>query len=403
MSSEVITGLGTREDFVAPSPQADARRGSLTPEESALVAMVGRASQIRELLTKSGHPEAKAIALLLALRAKGVIIPAKIQHVPAASSAAALEEVELEEGRKKEILELEGKLDSAHLFELLGVEVGAAPEDVKRAFYESSRKFHPDRFFGKNLGSFRPRIERIFKKLMEAQSTLTDPTRRKAYLEKNPHLKRRVTSEVPAAAAAPVEAPRPRTPEDERRDAERRARLAHHPYLAKTSRVGDLVKRAKELIAKGDYSLAFNDLNAAVKIDERNAEAKGLLAEVRRKADAQRVEQEIQRGLELVDMEPHKALNFFRTALSIDPRHAKANLLAARLNISTGGDAKETATFAQRAVEAAPKEVEPRVLWAQALEAGGMKALAKRQWEEVLKLEPDHAEAKKRLKGRWPF
>ncbi len=403
MSSEVITGLGTREDFVAPSPQAEARRGSLTAEENALVGIVGRAAQIRELLAKSGHPEPKTIALLLALRAKGVIIPAKIQHVPGAASAALLEEVELDETRKKEILNLESKLESAHLFELLQVETGAPPEEVKKSFYELSRKFHPDRYFGKNLGSFRPRIERIFKKLMEAQTTLTDPAKRTAYLNQNPHLKRKVTSEQPAAAAPPPEAPKPKSPEDERRDAERRARLAHHPYLAKTAKSGDLVKRARELMAKGEYSLAFNDINTAVKLDERNAEAKALLGEVRKKADAQRVEQEVARGMEALDLDPARALSFFRAALAIDPRHAQANLMAARLLYQTNGDPKEVAAFAQHAVEALPKDLEPRVLLAQALEQGGMKALAKRQWEEVLKLNPNHAEAKKRLKARWPF
>jgi curved DNA-binding protein CbpA len=273
---------------------------------------------------------------------------------------------------------------------------------VKKAFYELSRKFHPDRYFGKNLGSFRPRIERVFKKMTEAQNVLTDEAKRKTYLDQHPYLKRKAAP-AGTAPAAPVEAPKPKSPEEERRDAERRARLAHHPYLSKTSKVGDLLKRARELIGRGEYSLAFNDVNAAVKIDDKNLEAKALLAEVRRKAEAQRADQETQRGMDLHEMDPHKALSFFRTALAIDSRHPKALLMAAKLVHQTNGDPKEMAALAQRAVETHPHEVEPRVIWAHALELGGMKALAKRQWEEVLKLQPEHGEAKKRLKGRWPF
>ncbi|MFT3835467.1 MAG: DnaJ domain-containing protein [Myxococcaceae bacterium] len=411
MSADAITGLGTRDDHVAPSPTADARKGTLTAEERALFDKIGRASKIGDVLGKSGLPEPKAIALLLSMRAKGVIIPAKVQHVAATQSAAVLEEVDLDETRKKEILELEQKLETAHFFEILSVESGAPPEEVKKSFYELSRKFHPDRYFGKNLGSFRPRIEKIFRKMTEAQNVLTDEVKRKNYLDQNPFLKRKTGTfpaaqpgaNAPSPSAPPPEPARPKTPEEERREAERRARLAHHPYLSKTTKVGDLLKRARELMAKGEYSLAFNDLNQAARIDDKNAEAKSLLAEVRRKADAQRAEQETQRGLEQMDMEPGKALGFFRTALAIDPRHPKANWMAAKILFQTNGDPKETASLAQRAVETNPKELEPRVIWAQALEIGGMKALAKRQWEEILKLSPEHPEAKKRLKGRWPF
>ena len=32
-----------------------------------------------------------------------------------------------------------------------------------------------------------------------------------------------------------------------------------------------------------------------------------------------------------------------------------------------------------------------------------MKAMARKQYEELLKIDPENAEAKKQLKRRWPF
>ena len=83
------------------------------------------------------------------------------------------EKVDLEQGRKEEILALDAKVASNNLFEFLGVPAGAAPEDVRAAFREASRKFHPDKYFGKSLGSFKAKLDRIFKRMVEANQTFS--------------------------------------------------------------------------------------------------------------------------------------------------------------------------------------------------------------------------------------
>ena len=155
--SDTIAGLGGREDYVGVVPNLDRSRLGLGDDELTLLALIGRTTVIKDVLERCGLPEAKAIATLLALRAKGVIVPAKVTKPPpppAMTSAASQEEIDLDEGRKAEILAMETKLEGVDHFAALGLEPGAPPEEVKRVFYEASKKFHPDRFFGKNLGSF---------------------------------------------------------------------------------------------------------------------------------------------------------------------------------------------------------------------------------------------------------
>src|SRR4051794_5139567 len=107
----MIAGLGEKTDYVASVPNIDAAKLQLTPDERALFERVGRATQIVALVSGSQHPEAKTIALLLSLRAKGAIVPARVQRGQQAAgvvSAAALnEEVDLTDEKKREILELE--------------------------------------------------------------------------------------------------------------------------------------------------------------------------------------------------------------------------------------------------------------------------------------------------------
>lgn len=309
------------------------------------------------------------------------------------------EKIDLDDGRRAEILAMDAKVDAPNLFDFLGVPVGANPDDVRTAFREASRKFHPDRFYGKNLGSFRLKIDRIFKKLVEANQTLTDPAKREAYLAANPVL-RAVAQKSGTGAVAAFQ---PKTADEEARDAERRARLARHPYLAKVTRVSEHLTRARELVAKEDFSQAFSLLNTAAQMDPQNNDVKVLLGEVRRKADLVRAESSYKHALEAVERQDLSlALQALKTAVAANPQHFKAAHKAAQI-LERAGEVKEATSFAQKAVDASPKDVDYRIHLAELLEGAGMKALAKKHYEEAQRLNPTHPEVKKHGKKFWPF
>jgi curved DNA-binding protein CbpA len=403
----VIAGLGEKSDFVAAVPQVDATRLNLTPEERELFDRVGRAAQISSLITGSAHPEARTIALLLSLRAKGAVVPAKVQAAgPSAPTAAAAlnEDVELTDERKREILEMEAALETKNHFEVFGVPTNVTQDELKRSFYELSRKYHPDRYFKKNLGSFRARVELVFRKLSQAYELMSDPKRRDAYLRANP-LPFANDPVRPAAAPVPARpaAPKARTAEDDVRDAERRGRLAKHPYFAKGARLNELIARGKEHMAKGDFGHAFTDLHMAHQIDGTNDEVNKMLTVVRAKNDAARSDVELKRGLDLLEQgsEP-QALSAFRSATNIDSKNSKAAYMCAKL-IWDRGETKEAMAYAQKSVDADGNNPDAHVLLARIMEANNMKAMSKKHFEEALRLNPKHAEAKKHVKGRWPF
>src|SRR5437868_329531 len=78
--------------------------------------------------------------------------------------------VDLEPARQQEIIDLEKAQEGKDYFFLLGLPPGAPIEDVKRAFVDFALKYHPDRYSGLNLGSFRARIERIFRRVSEVMA-----------------------------------------------------------------------------------------------------------------------------------------------------------------------------------------------------------------------------------------
>lgn len=307
--------------------------------------------------------------------------------------------VDLDPSRQQEIIDLEKAQEGKDYFALLGIPPGAPIDDVKQAFRDFALRYHPDRYSGLNLGSFRARIERIFRRVLEAHTVLSNPEKREAYLRTHPKLR---AAAAPAAASGTPEEP---MAGDEERRSERQERLSRHPYLARTHRLTELMARSKASIAKGDFEQAYAALNQVVSLDPKNREASALLGDVRKKHDEQRAKQEMQRGLDLEKQQDlPKALECFKKASSLDPHNAEAAFRAARLGKGLGLDWNEIRIHAQRAVDMAPDTVSYRLLLAQVFLDGKAGNLAKRQLEAVLKLDPKNAEATALLrKSRWPF
>ncbi len=82
---------------------------------------------------------------------------------------------------KKRILGAYYSLEGKDYYQLLGVARDVDKKAIRSAYFELSRFFHPDSQFGKELGSFKPKMESVFKRLTEAYDALGRAPRRKEY------------------------------------------------------------------------------------------------------------------------------------------------------------------------------------------------------------------------------
>ncbi len=113
-----------------------------------------------------------------------IVVPPVLRlRSPTIDEAALNEPVELDPERKRVILELSAELDELTHYELLGVASNADRKTIKDAYYGAVAAFHPDRYFGKNLGSYKARLEQIFRRLTEAHDVLTGGHTRQEYDE----------------------------------------------------------------------------------------------------------------------------------------------------------------------------------------------------------------------------
>jgi curved DNA-binding protein CbpA len=302
------------------------------------------------------------------------------------------EDVDLDAERRKAILFAEARLDTWTHYDVLGLPWNAGADAARAAYIEKVKIFHPDRYPGKRLGSYRGRLEKVFRRLTEARDLLVDEVRRPAYAK----------ATAPALEATKIAA---RALEDERRGEERRARLArHNPMLARATRISDLMKRAREALAAGQFQQAANDFQLVVSLDPAHREAAELAAEARKRLMAGRVQEILEKAQSseaLGSLGP--ALAAYRAALEVEPTNLRICILASRVALRLGdtGAARE---LAEQGVKAAPRNGAAHETLGLALDAAGKKGEAKKALERALELDPKLETAKERLKKlRWSF
>jgi curved DNA-binding protein CbpA len=106
-----------------------------------------------------------------------------VKHPAAALyDPAELDEVvEIDLARRRQILDLYYKLDQLNHYQLFGVEPTADKKAIKGAYFEVVNLYHPDRYFGKKVGSFKQKLEKVFARLSESYDVLSRSASRADY------------------------------------------------------------------------------------------------------------------------------------------------------------------------------------------------------------------------------
>lgn len=226
----------------------DIRRFKLDPTDGFLLTRVDGRLSPPELARETGLPEFQIDKTLEKLERLGVIefvdpdapaTPAKsVPPPPPPRERAQLPEfaslgfdarydpkeleevVDLSADQKRRILDLYYRLEDIDHYTLLGIGRDADKKTIKRSYFELASAMHPDRYFKKNLGSFKGKMEQLFGRVTEAHDTLVDAAKRldyDSYLDETATTKgmeamlERATFEARRTAALQAEEARPST------------------------------------------------------------------------------------------------------------------------------------------------------------------------------------------------
>jgi curved DNA-binding protein CbpA len=97
------------------------------------------------------------------------------------SSSSNLAPQGVSEEQARQITELFDKLNRMDHYRLLGVSATDDVKAIKRAYFALAKEYHPDRWFRKDIGPLKGKVEAIFKAMTSAEETLTNAAKRAEY------------------------------------------------------------------------------------------------------------------------------------------------------------------------------------------------------------------------------
>jgi curved DNA-binding protein CbpA len=247
------------------------------------------------------------------------------------------EDVDLTPEIRKYVLETHDRLDKLTHYALLEVAIDVDKKTLRRAYFRLAGLVHPDRFFGKRLGSYKRRIDTLFARITEAHETLSSPERRAKYDAKIGAAAAPKTAGVAAPVSAPVPAappPKAPVPLDPKVAAERKAamealKLRFQQGKGTGQKHAEMANRAR---AAGDFVAAAEAYRAALTYEPNNAVLRAAYDETKKQA-AQIVRESHRKKALLEERYGHwsEAAASWQQLVALDPDDADAR---ARLETS---------------------------------------------------------------------
>ena len=310
-------GDGARVLRLARDPMSRYQYLPLAPQEAYVLSRIDGLLDLDSLLSIAGPSRLSSAKTLYALLSCGLIewkTDAARKRETVGTVATLNVEVTNEPprsspGHAELVRNTWRRIDWLSHYELLGVGREASDEEVRRAYFDKSRLFHPDLRHRPDLSGLSKELTAVFDRLKIAHDTLVDPEARAAY--------DRAIDEPPAAVF---------TEERQEADPEARRQLAAKNF-----------SKAMNLIDAKDFSPAVELLQEAVRFAPDKGEYRFRLGEIELKNDRW-----IERGLENL-----------KEATRLAPSKIEFLRATARA-LLTHGRRREAEPYARRAVDLDP-------------------------------------------------
>lgn len=335
--------------------------GRLMPIESYILSRIDNATAVSEVGAISGLPDEDAQRAVCALVAAGFL-----KLLDDKKEEAAAEEVDEDLNRLRE--DIARKLHffaSADYYEILGITRQSNTSEIKAAYYQLAKKYHPDRYRQPEYADIRAKLETLFARISQAYDTLRESGPRAAYddqMRKPSKPAAKTEPLIPPSVSTPLSSRReepyghaPRKPEAEKPFAADAPSAQEHereplaqpvvtaPPVIESRQAGPgqtaehYFQQGRARYERKEYHAAIHLLREAIKLDASKPQYHFHLgvALMRNPRTRREAEQHLTRAAELDPINaqirvrlgllykeaglPKKAEQFFRQALQLDP------------------------------------------------------------------------------------
>jgi len=310
-------------------------------------------------------------------------------------------------------------IENKTFYEILLLPRSADEKSIKRAYYKLSKEYHPDKFYRKELGPYKEKLEVIFNKVNEAYRVLSDIEGRSDY-------DMLVFGKDGKDAASPTEAT---ATVDFVPDAVKKKNAAVEAKKGMASRTaaggGSVRKGAKakflqdfqkqlagniararkhmnmgeEAMDKGGFAEAATHFQMAMTMDPRNKRAKAQFKRAQNTSRNTQAEEHYQAAQQaLVSEDMKRAAESMQKAVDCKPTKGKYYSEFGKLITEHTLQQRVGLELLRKAVELEPRNIGYTLDLAKAYEELGMPSNAVRAYERVLHLDSKRSVATKALK-----
>ena len=295
---------------------------------------------------------------------------------------------------EQSIKDLSATYENADPYSILGIPESATAEQIKEAYIEKTKTFHPDSFYARSVpAEDKHFLVDIYKKVQQAYETLKNKPP-----EKRPEFGSAIK---PGPAAALFK---------EQSAAPRKAAVKEPVQHILSDQIKDRVKKATvyyklgmEAFMKNDYSNAYINLKLANSYNPYDQEYIHKMQEAEQHMKADRYDDllkkaDISRELN----KPEDAIGYLKTALELTGDKKQVYFKLASVLYDFNQSVKEAKNYCQQAVELDTKNPDFHLLFARIYKRAGLLKSALFEYEQTVALgvKSDDIKAEiKQLKG----
>ena len=361
--------------------------GGMTPDEVDLCIETWLGDDVVELTDPECRPRA-----VVKLEAAPAVVPGQIDENELDES------LDLDVEVQRRILDMQSRLGAGYAA-ILGVALDADRKTIKQAYRTLSRDFHPDRYFRKQIGGYKPRLEAIFKKVLEAYELLSDP-------ETRAEVRKAMTAAPESSGlgrdgALPPASQRPLT-SIERLRRRMPFRLPASILNERRAKARSFYDSARSWAEGGQPLEAASSIRLAIAFDPFEELYKSAFAEIQAGISDGKIAGLLTASKDWEELgEVREGLKQCEEALLHRPHDPDLNETAARCTLVLG-DTSAALQYAERALEHSPDVGRYHRTLAQVLSESGDKAHAIFELECALELDAGDTEAGRLLENLRP-